>query len=241
MKPTVAEFVAQKRKSITLIGMSGVGKSHLSTKLADWGWCNYCCDDLIGSDYLKMDNMADLAAFVGQIGDPAKGGVGLEEFRRRQNLYYEAECDVVRDLGKAIAEAEGHFVCDSSGSLCEVRDEDILEQAGAQTLFVYLEVDQEDHAEILERAVKYPKPLFFPPAFFDERLEMFMEKFDVGAVENIDPKAFLSWVFPYLFESRLPKYQKLADQYGVTVSANKITNVNSEDEFFEIVMQALDD
>lgn len=244
------DFLDQPRKAITLIGMSGVGKSHTACKLADWGWHNYSCDYLIGTHYLKEavrgdgvmspDNIASLSDFVGQIGGQDKGGVGLEEFRRRQRLYYEAECAVLRDIGKGLdAAANRNFVNDSSGSLCEVEDETILAQVGAKTLFVYLKAGQEDHPAILARAVECPKPLYFPPAFFDANLKEYCSDFGIAGVEDITPGAFLSWIFPRLFQSRLPKYQRLADRYGVTIPAAKVNAVASEADFLDLIAQAL--
>lgn len=249
MKLTKQEFLDQPKKAISLIGMSGVGKSHWSSQLETWGWTNYSCDYLIASEYLSdqvegavsADNIVNLSSFVGQIGDPSKGGVALEEFQRRQKMYYDAECSVLRDVPAALEKAEGHFVNDSSGSLCEVEDQAILEAVGQKTLFVYLRVRQADHAEILERAIQYPKPLFFPSSFFEERLERFQKKFEIERVEDIDPNVFLSWVFPHLFESRLPKYKALADQYGVTLSTGALAGVTSEEEFIGVIAEALDE
>lgn len=252
MKSSAPDFLKQRHKSTTLIGMSGVGKSYTACKLAQWGWHNYSCDYLIGTRYLREavqsdgvmspDNIANLSDFVGKIGSTAKGGVGLEEFRRRQRLYYEAEHAVLRDIGEGIAVAtrEGKsFVNDSSGSLCEIEDEAVLARAGEKTLFVYLKAGEEDHPKILERAIQYPKPLYFPPAFFDANLKEYLEQFDITNAQDINPEAFLSWVFPRLFQSRLPKYQRLADRYGVTIPAGAIGAVQSEDEFLTLVAEAL--
>lgn len=249
MKLSKSEFLDQPKKRITLLGMSGVGKSYIAAKLEGWGWTNYSCDHLIGTKYLadqvkgavSADNILSLSEFVGQIGDPAKGGVGLDEFKRRQKMYYDAECAALRDMPGAADVAAGHFVNDSSGSLCEVEDQSILDSVGEKTLFVYLRVRQADHAQILDRAVKYPKPLFFPPAFFEERLERFMSKFEINAVEQIDPDVFLSWVFPHLFESRLPKYKALADRYGVTISTGAFEDLESEAQFIQIIADHLDE
>ncbi|MEM7679602.1 MAG: ATPase [Pseudomonadota bacterium] len=249
MKLSKQEFLDQPSKRISLIGMSGVGKSYISSKLEGWGWANYSCDHLIATKYLadkvegavSADNIVNLSSFVGQIGDPDKGGVPLEEFKRRQQMYYDAECAVLKDLPEAVGQADGHFVNDSSGSLCEVQDQSVLDAVGQKTLFIYLRVRQADHAEILERAVQYPKPLYFPPAFFEERLKRFLEKFEIETVEEIDPPVFLSWVFPHLFESRLPKYKALADQYGVTISTGAFTDLNSEEDFINIIADHLDE
>ncbi|HRC26971.1 MAG TPA: ATPase [Alphaproteobacteria bacterium] len=253
MRITARAFRDKPLKAVTLIGMSGVGKSHTACNLARWGWHNYSCDWLIGTRYLKdavrqdgalsPDNIAGLSDFVGQIGNPAKGGVGLEEFRRRQRLYYEAECAVLRDIDAGLesaAQKGRSFVNDSSGSLCEVEDETILEHVGSKTLFVYLKAAQEDHPKILERAVLYPKPLYFPPAFFDAHLKDYLDEFGIGDPELIDPGSFLSWVFPRLFRARLPKYQALADRYGVTVPAGSLSNARSENEFLDLIAQALE-
>ena len=249
MKLSKQEFLDQPRKAISLIGMSGVGKSYMSSKLAGWGWTNYSCDHLIATKYLAdqvegavtADNILNLSNFVGQVGDPAHGGVDVSEFQHRQNMYYKAECAVLRDLPKALENIVGHFVNDSSGSMCEVQDKAIIDSVGQKTLLVYMRVRQEDHADILERAIAYPKPLFFPPAFFTERMKAFLKKFELDNVEQIKPDVFLSWVFPYLFESRLPKYKALADQYGVTISTGAFTDINSEDEFITMIAEHLDE
>lgn len=253
MKLTGEEFLAQEHKRITLIGMSGVGKSYTAYALEKMGWTNYCCDYRIGTEYLDdvihetlsfettagKDNMEFLSKFVGMLGSPEKGGLLMEEFRRRQQLYYEAECDSLRDMRSVIESAPGHFVCDSSGSFCEIDDESILHEVGEESLIVYLKVRQEGHAEILERAFKYPKPLYFPPSFLTERLQRYFEKFDLADFDEIDPLEFLRWAFPSLFESRLPKYKHLAESYGVVVPSHEM-EFDTEDEFFQIIAKALD-
>jgi DNA replication protein DnaC len=44
MKFTVDEFRAWKNKSVTLLGMSGVGKTHLSMLLRSQNWFHYSGD-----------------------------------------------------------------------------------------------------------------------------------------------------------------------------------------------------
>jgi hypothetical protein len=52
MKFTVDEFRAWKNKSVTLLGMSGVGKTHLSMLLRNQNWFHYSGDYRIGTRYL---------------------------------------------------------------------------------------------------------------------------------------------------------------------------------------------
>ncbi len=250
MKLTAEEFLAQPHKAITLIGMSGVGKSYLANKMAGWGWVNYSCDDLISEKYLKneldgddADAMDALSKFVGRIGNAGKGGLVRDEFKRRQQLYYDAECQALRDMLPALDEAHGRknsFINDSAGSLCEIEDKELIAAIGEKTLFVYLKVGQEDHKELLQRAIEYPKPLYFPPTFFRERLAHYMDDLDVSSVEDVEPDEFLRWVFPYLFESRLPKYKSLANEFGVTVQVSDFKDVPNEGAFLKVVADALE-
>ncbi|MEM6406731.1 MAG: ATPase [Pseudomonadota bacterium] len=55
MQLTPTEFRHWKQKSITLIGMSGVGKTYLSHQLRQAGWFHYSGDYRIGTRYLDED------------------------------------------------------------------------------------------------------------------------------------------------------------------------------------------
>ncbi len=52
MRFSVEQFRAWKNRSITLLGMSGVGKTHLSTLLRRHNWFHYSGDYRIGTRYL---------------------------------------------------------------------------------------------------------------------------------------------------------------------------------------------
>ena len=49
VKFTVEEFRAWKNKKVTLLGMSGVGKTHLSAMLRRHHWYHYSGDYRIGT------------------------------------------------------------------------------------------------------------------------------------------------------------------------------------------------
>ena len=59
MKFTVDEFRAWENKCVTLLGMSGVGKTYLSTLLRSQDWFHYSVDYRIGTRYLD-EHILDL-------------------------------------------------------------------------------------------------------------------------------------------------------------------------------------
>lgn len=224
-------------RPVTLLGMSGAGKTHFSQRLEEWGWVHYSCDLEIAKMLgiaVSAGDLSKLSAFVGQVGDEALGGLSLSEFKRRQQAYYDAECESLRGLAAVFEHAGGRFVNDSTGSFCEIRDEDLIARVAEQTLLVYIETDEASHAEVIARAKQYPKPLYFPPDNFDVWLAEYCAAHGVK-VQSIVPNEFSAWVFPKLFESRLPKYERLAGQYGVKVSARDLHAVESEQDFLTLI------
>ncbi|MCY3852261.1 MAG: ATPase, partial [Gammaproteobacteria bacterium] len=60
MRLTAAEFRALPHKAVTLLGMSGVGKTRLSERLDKTQWFHYSGDYRIGTRYLSeniLDNL----------------------------------------------------------------------------------------------------------------------------------------------------------------------------------------
>lgn len=60
MKLSAREFRDLPKKSFTLLGMSGVGKTYLSQMLSDANWYHYSGDYRIGTHYLKDEMLENL-------------------------------------------------------------------------------------------------------------------------------------------------------------------------------------
>jgi hypothetical protein len=259
MPITVSEFNAIQRKVITLMGMSGVGKTHLSLMLARQGWFHYSCDLEIGTRYLgdemsrtlgrvnnvTADNLSMLSDYVGRLGDPRLGGLPSDEFRRRQQQYYAAECQSLRELPSVVRQAHTKgftsVVNDSTGSLCEIDDETLLASVDENSLIVYIKASVEEEKNVLRRAQEYPKPLFYSPERFEAWVDEFLSGHRLNAPEQIVPDDFSRWAFPRLFENRLPKYQRIADKYGVTIPSSAFHGVKTPDDFLRVITAHLKD
>ena len=277
MKMSPEEFLDWPSKRITLLAMSGAGKTTLANKLPKSKWFHYSGDYRIGTKYLKepildnikrhaisvpflrelllsdsiyiaskitVDNLAAVSSFLGKLGDPQRGGLSLYEFKRRQKLHHVAEVAAMNDVPEFIHKADDiygykHFINDAGGSVCELDSPEVLENLAKNTLIIYIKIPPALEETIIERAKTDPKPLYYREAFLDEKLAEFLSLKNYSSTEVIPPDEFVTWVFPELFKSRLPRYQAIADQYGYTVDANEVAKVKTEADFIRLIADAL--
>lgn len=278
MKLTVAEFRAWPHKKITLLGMSGVGKTWLSSLLRTQDWFHYSADYRIGKRYLdepildlvkqqamqvpflrdllrrdwidiknniKIDDLGPVLTFVGKLGDPARGGLPLKEFSRRQALYRAAEIAAMHDVPEFVKKAQeiygyAHFVNDAAGSLCELDDPDVIDLLVEHTLILYVQVTTaEEEAELIRRAQADPKPLYFRPAFLASHIPLYLHERGLREISEADPDDFTRWIFPFLFRSRIPRYEAIAQPYGYTVTSAEVAEVRDERDFLELLENAI--
>lgn len=95
MKFTIDEFRAWDSKSITLLGMSGVGKTYLSALLRDSNWFHFSGDYRIGTRYLD-EHILDM------IKQQAMQVPFLKELLRRDWIYIRNNIKV-NDLGPVLS------------------------------------------------------------------------------------------------------------------------------------------
>ena len=278
MKLSAQEFRHWEHKSLTLLGMSGVGKTRLAAMLRERHWFHYSGDYRIGTRYLDepildnikqqimhipflrellrtdsiyisnnmtVDNLKPVASFLGKLGNPELGGLGLTEFKRRQELHRQAEIAAMKDVPEFIRKAREiygyeHFVNDAGGSVCELDDTEALEALAEHSLILYIQATHHDEEQLIERARSAPKPLYYREVFLDEQLGQYLGEFNLEYVAQIDPDEFVRWMFPRLFRSRIPRYEAIAGQYGYTVSTEQLSKVHDEEGLMKLIERILD-
>jgi hypothetical protein len=277
MRMSSREFLDWQSKSITLLAMSGAGKTTLANKLPKAKWFHYSGDYRIGTKYLEepildnikrqamsvpflrqlllsdsiyisskitVDNLAAVSSFLGKLGNPESGGLSLKEFKRRQKLHHDAEIAAMNDVPDFIHKAEDiygykNFINDAGGSVCELDNPEVLNTLAKHTLIVYIKIPPALEQTIIERSKTDPKPLYYRESFLDEKLAEFMRLGNYPSSDVIPPDEFVSWVFPELFKSRLPRYEAIAEQYGYTVDANDVAGVKTEHDFIRLIAEAI--
>ena len=279
MKLSAKEFKSWEHKSITLLGMSGVGKTRLANRLRKHNWFHYSGDYRIGTRYLDepildnikaqamqtpflrellrsdsifisnnihVDNLKPVSSFLGKLGNPERGGIGLKEFKRRQELHRLAEIAAMKDVPEFIGKAQAiygykHFVNDAGGSLCELDDPEVLRVLSEHTLIIYIKATSANEQELVRRAEDDPKPLYYREAFLDAQLAIYLRETGIEYAAQIEPDDFVRWMFPRLFHARLPRYQAIADQYGYTISTDDLAHVKDEPSFLRLIEKILEE
>jgi shikimate kinase len=272
------QFRTWQNKRITLLGMSGIGKTRLSNMLRKRDWFHYSGDYRIGTRYLDepildnlkckvmeipflcdllrsdsirivhnitVDNLQPVASFLGKLGNPELGGLGLQDFKHRQALHRAAEIAAMRDVPEFIRKAQQiygyrHFVNDAGGSVCELDDPTTIEILAEHSLILYLKATEADEQELIRRAEADPKPLYYREAFLDEQLGLYMEERRLPYVALIDPDDFVRWMFPRLFYARIPRYEAIAGRYGYTLTTTELAQVDDEADFLRLVEAVLE-
>lgn len=273
MKLSIKEFKAWENKCITLLGMSGVGKTRLAYMLRKHNWFHYSGDYRIGTRYLDepildnikqqamqipflrdllrsdsiyirnnitVDSLKPVSSFLGKLGNPEQGGLGLREFKRRQELHRQAEIATMKDIPAFIRKAQEiygyqHFVNDAGGSISELDDPEVLQILNQHTLVLYIKATEKDEQELIRRMEEDPKPLYYREDFLDEQLALYRRERKLPYVALIDPDEFTRWMFPRLFYSRLPRYQAIADRNGYTITTGELAQVKDEAGFLRLL------
>ena len=272
------EFRQWTHKSITLLGMSGVGKTYLSNILRSSEWFHYSGDYRIGTRYMNepildniksqamqvpflrdllcsdsiyirnnitVDHLKPLSTFLGKLGNPEFGGLTLKDFKQRLKLHHEAEVAAMLDVPEFMRKSKqlygfSHFINDAGGSVCELDDEQVLDTLQQHTLMLYIQATDKDQQTLIERAASSPKPLYYREAFLDEQLAVYMEENSLDYVALVNPDDFVVWVFPKLFNARIPRYESIAKRFAYTIKTTELFQVKTESDFLELIEKAID-
>ena len=268
----------QRGNPIAVLGMSGVGKTRISSMLrAEAGWFHYSVDYRIGTRYMDeaivdnfkreatkspllrelllsdsiyissnitFDNLDPLSTYLGKPGAVDKGGIDFDEYVRRQREHRDAEIRALLDTPLFVQKANeiygyDHFICDTGGSICEVVDPEdendpVLKALSKTCLIVYIEGDAAHSEALKNRFDKAPKPMYYNETFLRRVWDEYCENENVDA-KTVDPDAFIRWGFAQLIDWRAPRYQAIADNWGITVSAKDIEAVSTPEKFLDLI------
>jgi len=172
---------------ISLIGMSGSGKSYWSQKLKSLGFKVFCCDDLIAQK-LGVKGVADVSKWMGQ---PYEN-----RYQETHKQYLSFETGAMEHIFNEVGKLDGNVVIDTTGSVIHLNPQ-ILKSLRKLTKVIYLETPDSVKEQMFQIYMTDPKPVIWGDIFIRQKDESNFE-----ALRNC---------YPRLLNYRSKKYQKIAD------------------------------
>jgi shikimate kinase len=192
---------------LSLIGMSGAGKSHWAQKLAGAGFRVISIDDRIEkklAPWLSAGGyrgIGGVAAWMGWPDDPA--------YREREKKYLDCEVKSMAEaLNEIQAAGEEGTILDTSGSVVYT-GEQICGQMQNLTTVVYLEASRAEEELLIARYLSDPKPVLWGDQFVQRPGESTHDA--------------IARCYPRLIAHRKKLYERYAH---LTVSMDLLRNVN---------------
>jgi hypothetical protein len=205
-------------------------------------------DSVYIASNITFNNLAPLSTYLGKPGDPAKGGVPFAQYMIRQEQHREAEVAAMLDTARFMERAEdiygySNFVCDTSGSICEVVDADnpqdpVMRQLSDTLLLVWIKGTESHTEELVRRFDRAPKPMYYQPAFLHAAWEEYRATHSVTE-KNCDPDHFVRWTYARALAHRQPRYEAMS-HWGATVTAEEVAGVRDPKDFDDLIAMAVD-
>ena len=207
-------------------------------------------DSIYISSNITFSNLDPLSTYLGTPGNPAKGGLPLAEYQRRQEQHRIAEIAALKDVPYFIERAYdlygySDFIADTGGSLIEVVSPDdaqdpVIAALAAHTALLYIRGTEADAEKLVARFRQSPKPMYYTPSFLVAKWAEYKTINGITDDDAVDPEGFGAWGFEALLHDRLPRYQRLADNFGYVVEASDLAIVRDGDEFVDLVAAAIE-
>ncbi len=98
----------------------------------------------------------------------------------------------------------------------------------------------EGHTEELKaRFDAAPKPMYYREEFLLAKWNEYLAINGIKA-DQVDPDEFIRWGYGELLQSRLPRYEAIAKNWGVTIAADEVRHIRDSHDFSELIGQAID-
>jgi hypothetical protein len=206
-------------------------------------------DSIHISSNISFNNLAPLSNYLGKPGNKEKGGLSINEYKKRQAEHHIAEVKALLDTPNFIDKSNRiydypNFVCDTGGSICEVvnpenPNDPVLTTLAENTLIVWIQGSEHHTDELIKRFNQNPKPMCYNPNFLDLKWKEYL-KLNKCSFEEVDPDDFVRWTYSEAMEHRNPIYKSMSS-WGITVQADLISKVKTPEEFNLLIGSTLSD
>ncbi|MEH6737738.1 MAG: ATPase [Sulfitobacter sp.] len=234
------------------IGTSGMYR-HIKDNLIAHAMRDPFLAEMLRTDTIYLEpnvhnhDLSAVAGYLGKPGDPARGGLPMAEYKRRQDQFRTAEIAALKDTAAFMERAQSlygyqNFICDTGGSICEWIDPEddndpLLQELSQHCLLVWIKGDEAHSQELNRRFDIAPKPMAYQPEFLERIWNQYLCKNNTQEMD-VDPDSFIRWTYAQALAHRQPRYAAMA-RHGVTVTADDIHSVTSAQDFDDLIASKL--
>ncbi len=257
MKTLSIENTGFQLKRFALLGMSGLGKTFISRRLAEKdNWSHYSVDYEIGNllfksqyrnllDGFEIDNLTNLSNFLGKPGSLSMGGIPFSEYLKRQKLHRDAEIKATLDACLLVERSPdlSHMVCDTSGSICELvnpfdESDKILTSLSKNFVIICLEAPDSIYQVLIDRFLANPKPMYYEENF----LRFLWDNYKNHASDvndQINPDEFMVYGFKALIKRRKEIFDTISKNWGISLDFEKLRKIKSAVDLIDAIQFAI--
>ncbi len=245
MKINANETPGFQFKRFALLGMSGLGKTFISRSLVKQdNWLHYSVDYEIGKILFKnkhrnllngfeVGNLTNLSDFLGKPGSPSMGGIPFSKYLTRQKLHRDAEIKATLNASSLVEDSPelSHFVCDTSGSICELvnpfdENDAILKSLSKNFLIICLEAPDSMYQVLIDRFLAKPKPMYYEENFLHS-LWLSFKNGSSNINDHINPDDFMIYGFKALIKRRKAIFDSISKNWGISLNFEKLRDVKT--------------
>ena len=181
---------------LSLIGMSGAGKSYWAKRMQSQGYRSIICDNLIAEQLGPLISSSEkstlgLAAWMGKPDQPG--------YKEAQAKYLELETKVVTQICDELeqsSKSDDKVIIDTTGSLIYLEPQ-LIKRIKKLSFLVYLRLEENSSQSHYQIFIDDPKPVIWGKHYSPE--------------EGEKPEASLRRCYPELFSFRDQEYERIAD------------------------------
>lgn len=234
------------------IGTSGMYR-HIKDNLIAHAMRDPFLAEMLRTDTIYLEpnvhnhDLSAVAGYLGKPGDPARGGLPMAEYKRRQDQFRTAEIAALKDTAAFMERAQSlygyqNFICDTGGSICEWIDPEddndpLLQELSNHCLLVWIKGDEAHAQELNRRFDIAPKPMAYLPKFLDGIWNQYLSENNMQE-QDVDPDTFIRWTYAQALAHRQPRYAAMA-RHAVTVTADDIHSVTCAQDFDDLIASKL--
>ncbi|MEJ2022254.1 MAG: hypothetical protein P8X43_09510 [Maritimibacter sp.] len=126
-----------------------------------------------------------------------------------------------------------------SRAFIDDENDPVLKELYGHLLMVWIDGGEAHTNELIRRFVKAPKPMYYAPDVLNTFWAEYLRENKV-ATSDVDPDDFMRASYAKALVHRQPIYAKMAENWGLRITAEQVSKVKSAEDFETLIAEALE-